>query len=102
VGYERLTIAAAGAIPRLPDWPLLPLDAGLVALQVPGQTLLPGSAWSLRAEVLARCNLPPGWQANPDPWQAFFDLEALGPTPRLRTRQPGDRLQPLGMEGHSV
>lgn len=102
VGYQRLTIAGADAAPRLPDWPLLPPDTEAIPVQVPGQTLLPGSAWILRAEVLSGRDLPPDWQANPDPWRVFLDLEAVGPAPGLRTRQPGDRLQPLGMEGHSV
>lgn len=102
IGYQRLTIAAAGAAPWLPDWPLLPLDAEPVAVQVPGQTLLPGWGWILRAEVLSPSDLPAGWQANPDPWHVFLDLDAVGLAPRLRARQPGDRLRLLGMGGHSV
>jgi tRNA(Ile)-lysidine synthase len=102
VSYERLILASADAAPLLPDWPLLPPDAGRILVQVPGHTPLPGSGWMLRAEVLARRNLPSGWEANPDPWRAFLDLEAVGMQPWLRTRRPGDRLQPQGMEGRSV
>ena len=102
VGYQRLTIAAADAAPLLPDWPLLSPDAEPIPVHVPGQTLLPGSGWLLHAEVLAHRELPPAWQANPDPWRAFLDLNAIGPGPWLRARLPGDRLQPLGMGGHSV
>ena len=32
-------------------------------------------------------------------WSAYLDREALGDWLRIRVRQPGDRFQPLGMEG---
>ena len=102
VGYDRLTIADAGAAPRLPDWPLLPPDAGPIPVQAPGQTLLPGSCWLLRAQILSLQDLPPGWQVNPDPWRAYLDLDAVRSDLWLRTRRPGDRLRPLGMGGHSL
>lgn len=69
---------------------------------VPGETrLCPG--WRLRCEVLsaspARID-----QAlrNPDPWQAWLNLDALELPLEVRPRQPGDRFQPLGMAGHSI
>jgi tRNA(Ile)-lysidine synthase len=102
VGYGRLTLAAADAAPHLPDWPLLTPGTGRILVGVPGQTQLPRADWILQAEVLAQRDLPADWQVNPDPWRAFLDLEAVGPEPWLRTREAGDRLQPLGMEGHSV
>ena len=33
-------------------------------------------------------------------WQAFLDAEAAAPPLALRRRAPGDRFQPMGMEGH--
>ena len=102
VGYDRLTVAAADAIPPLPDWPLLPPGTAPIPVRVPGETRLPDAGWMLRAEVLARRDLPAAWQTNPDPWQVFLDLGTVGTDLWLRTREPGDRLQPLGMEGHSV
>lgn len=33
------------------------------------------------------------------PWEAALDWDRLRPPLRLRTRRPGDRFQPLGMEG---
>ena len=34
-----------------------------------------------------------------DSWSAYLDRRALGDWLRVRVRQPGDRFQPLGMEG---
>jgi tRNA(Ile)-lysidine synthase len=69
---------------------------------VPGDTPLPGSGWLLRMALLARADLPAGWRANADPWQAFLDAGAVGQRLWLRSRRPGDRFQPQGMGGHSV
>jgi tRNA(Ile)-lysidine synthase len=68
----------------------------------PGTTPLPGSDWRLVAELVDRAELPAGWAANPDPWQAFLDAGPAGQALALRTRRPGDRFQPLGMAGHGV
>jgi tRNA(Ile)-lysidine synthase len=102
VGYERLTMGPAGAAGPLPDWPLLDPEGGPLPVRVPGTTPLPGSGWALTAELRRRDELLAGWEANADPWLAFLDAEALGPAPLLRTRQPGDRFQPLGLGGHST
>ncbi len=102
VGYERLTLAAADAAPELPEWPVLPPGTGRIPVQVPGQTPLPHAGWILHAKVLARRDLPAAWETNPDPWRAFLDLGAVAAGLWLRTREAGDRLQPLGMQGHSV
>jgi tRNA(Ile)-lysidine synthase len=37
-----------------------------------------------------------------DPMQAWLDAQALSFPLIVRTRQPGDRFQPLGMDGHSL
>ncbi len=102
VGYERLTLADADAEPALPDWPLLAPGADSLPVRVPGVTPLPGSEWALEARAVDRADLPAGWQANVDPWRAFLDAEVAARGLWLRTRQPGDRFQPLGMGGHSV
>jgi tRNA(Ile)-lysidine synthase len=106
VGYDRFAVAeaaaaSAGADP-LPDWPLLPPEAAPLPVTLPGDTPLPGAEWVLRAEVRDRADLPPGWEANADPWQAFLDAQVVGGSPLLRTRRPGDRFQPLGMDGHTA
>jgi len=40
--------------------------------------------------------------ANPDPWTAYFDADALAAPLVLRPRRRGDRFRPQGMGGHSV
>ncbi len=39
--------------------------------------------------------------ANRDPFQVWLDAERLPEGLELRTRQAGDRFEPLGLEGHS-
>jgi tRNA(Ile)-lysidine synthase len=102
VGYDRLTIGEVDAGLSLPDWPLLPADGAPLPVAVPGDTPLPDGDWLLRSEVLGWDALTPDWASNPDPWQAFLDAGAGDPGLWLRTRRPGDRFQPLGMDGHTV
>ena len=102
VGYDRLTISDAGDAEPQPDWPLLSPGQGHLAVKLPGTTSLPELGWSLVADVVARADLPIGWESNAEPWCAFVDMEAVGRSLWLRTRQPGDRFQPLGMGGRSV
>ena len=102
VGYDRFTVAEAGAKEPLPNWPLLPAEVAPLVVKVPGVTPLPESGWTLEARVLGRADLPPGWEANPDPWCAFLDAQVVGRSLQLQTRRAGDRFQPQGMEGRTV
>jgi tRNA(Ile)-lysidine synthase len=63
---------------------------------------LPGSVWRLEIQLVSRLDLPSDWELNDDPWRAFVDACVIGSRLRLRTRQPGDRFQPLGMAGKTV
>ncbi len=102
VGYDRLTVTDASVGQPLPDWPLLTPGGSSLSVEVPGTTRLPGSKWILEVQMLARVDLPLGWEANPEPWVAFLDAQAVEGPLWLRTRQAGDRFQPLGMEQHTV
>jgi len=104
VGYDTLTICdlADMASPRPPDEnePLL-WSAEPLPVRVPGATSLPLSNWVLHAEALEE------WEtrriaANPDPWTAYFDADALGGPLTLRPRRRGDRFRPHGMQARSV
>jgi tRNA(Ile)-lysidine synthase len=82
-----------------PDLPLL--SGRTVAVEIPGSTVLLASAWVLHSRIVNRQELTDEILQNPDPWQVCLDLGKTGTDLALRTRQRGDRLQPLGMGGRS-
>jgi tRNA(Ile)-lysidine synthase len=82
-----------------PDLPLLWETP--VSLRVPGITSLPDSNWSVDSQILERAELPAEAMANPDPWQAYVDLDTTGSDLMLRRRETGDAFEPLGMGGRS-
>lgn len=102
VGYDQLIVGSADAPPRLPNWPLLLAGTASVPVLIPGSTPLPGSSWQLEVSVVTREDLPSDWASNRDRWRAFIDAGVVGRRLWLRTRQAGDRLQPLGMSGSTV
>jgi tRNA(Ile)-lysidine synthase len=102
VGYDRFAITDLEGVQPIPDWPLLPAGSPELPVLKPGDTHLPGSAWVLKARLVARDELPLGWDANPDPWLAYLDARAVAGHLVLRPRRPGDRFQPLGLGGHTV
>jgi tRNA(Ile)-lysidine synthase len=102
VGYDRITLADTGVSDPLPHWPLLPAGTRCLSIVVPGRTGIAGSRWVLETEIVERERLREGWEENSEPWQAYLDADQLGTSLCLRTRQPGDRFQPLGLRGHST
>lgn len=95
VGYEHLLIAAQpDAVPvTLPQV----MGERAVPLPIPGQIQL-ANGWVLTAKFVEDIALAQV-KNNPAPWQAFV---AVAERPlRLRTRQPGEKMQPLGMNGRS-
>lgn len=95
LGYDRFAVGSEGV--ELPVDPRPRLDVEWLPLAAPGTVDLDG--WQVELALLAPADLPPDWQANADPWQAWLDADVLGPAPALRTRREGDRFQPLGMAG---
>ena len=98
---DRLWLAAWEAdLPRA-DWPRIP--AGIQhALAIPGQVELEGS-WNLRAELMpAEPELIQQALHNTEMYQVWLDRQSLTLPLTIRSRLPGDRFQPLGMEGHSL
>jgi tRNA(Ile)-lysidine synthase len=102
VGYDTLEVASVAAPLSFPDWPLLPSGSQSQQIHIPGNTPLPGSEWVLEAQLFRADQLPPQWASNPDPWSEVLDAELTGSNLALRTRIPGDKFQPLGMNGHTV
>jgi tRNA(Ile)-lysidine synthase len=70
-----------------------PQRPGPVPLQLPGQTVL--GLWSLHAVVIGASDVG---VLDSDPYCATLDLDRLAGALSVRTRKPGDRFQPLGME----
>lgn len=97
LGYDRFAVGTEGV--ELPVDHAPQMDAAWLPLSAPGNTGLAG--WILETALLNPADLPPDWQANADPWQATLDANVLGTAPALRTRRPGDRFQPLGLDGRS-
>ncbi|MEW5830490.1 MAG: tRNA lysidine(34) synthetase TilS, partial [Chloroflexota bacterium] len=82
------------------NWPQAPGE--VLPVPVPGQVGLPG-AWTLVSELweipaLARERI----QKNEDPFQVWLDADRLAGQLSLRSRRPGDRFEPYGMEGHTM
>ncbi len=61
------------------------------ALKIPGETLIPG--WRTEATIVEREQV----SEQGDSLTAYFDLGKIGDKVSVRSRQPGDRFQPLGM-----
>jgi len=100
VGYTTLTIGAAGDSGPPPDEPLLWEDEPL-EVSYPGTTPLPETDWILVANTLDRWMMK-DVTSRDHPWTAFLDAQAVRKPLVLRQRHPGDRFQPLGMEGDHV
>lgn len=82
--YNSLVLTSLPSVPC----PFPPLH-GSFRLNIPGDTIIPG--WKVTATILDRP------RNEDDPLAADLDLEKCGMELSVRTRQPGDRFQPLGM-----
>ena len=83
------------------SWPQLP-DDSTRSLEVPGEAFLQ-AGWCLKAEeVEDGTAMREEALTNADPYQAWLDAEKLPDSLVVRPRRPGDRFQPLGMQGHSI
>ena len=61
------------------------------SLKLPGETLLPG--WRVEASIINREQMG----ETDEDFVAYFDLDKAGDKLIVRSRQPGDRFQPLGL-----
>lgn len=83
----------------------------VVYLSIPGAVAVPGTSWQARAEVLTEQQLeriapalrqenwPELWRLlePPTPYAVYIDGAMAEAQLLVRTRRPGDRVQPLGM-----
>lgn len=73
-----------------------------ISIPIPGKMEL-NNQWELSIELIP----PAAWtltqaSANADPYQAWIDLQTVPDGLQVRQRLPGDRIQPLGMNRHSM
>lgn len=86
---------------------------GEISLTIPGMALIPGTPWAAQTEVLSahltasviralrQENWAEVWRLleQPTRYTVYLDGDTIGAELLVRTRQPGDRIQPLGMAG---
>lgn len=94
---DRIAVQRAASAPHLPDWPWIPAGT-LCAVPVPGTIRLPGTPWVLHTRWLAPGEDPVALRQQP---RTATLAVPPGAALCLRTRQPGDRLEPLGMRGRN-
>ncbi|MHB8085867.1 MAG: tRNA lysidine(34) synthetase TilS [Dehalococcoidia bacterium] len=83
---SRMVISKPGD-PVCP-WPVLTQSYDL---KIPGQTKLPG--WDVTSEIIGE-----NFYRDDDIFSASLDLAKAGRSLTIRSRKPGDRFRPLGME----
>ncbi|MDI6815046.1 MAG: tRNA lysidine(34) synthetase TilS [Dehalococcoidales bacterium] len=98
IEYNRYLLGPDPA--ALSPFPILGAE---FALKLPGKTLLPG--WCIEATIIvpeaikddANGYIKGGGEVGKQSYKAYFDLNKTGNKLVVRSRQPGDRFQPLGM-----
>ena len=94
---DRVWVAKWSA--NLPGWGW-PQVSGAVTWSGDHPLSLPGGWYLLAERVEADALLEAS--ENPDPFQVYLDLGGQEPLLEVRSRQPGDRYQPLGMAEGSL
>ena len=97
VDYDRLIVTDDEEI-VLDDWPQM-AGGQAVKLPVPGELEL-GGGWKIEAKLVDRVDISE-IQTAADNWQVFIAIPS-GQDLFVRTREPGERFQPLGMNGRSA
>jgi len=98
---DTIWLAAREAALPVGRWPQVAAGDSY-ALEVEGDLELPDN-WRITARVYqAAEGLLATAKKNPDPYQAWLDVDKVTLPLTVRGRQPGDRMQLLGMRGRSV
>ncbi len=98
---DTLYIASGEQALAADTWPQLPAGRDSLSFLVPASVDL-AAGWKLTASLyeVGEEGCPEVW-LDPDPFKAALDGEAAAGALTVRVRQPGDRFEPLGMQGHS-
>ena len=95
----RLVVAGSEDPAPLPTWPQMGIEE--LALPVPGVLDL-GAGWRVTARRLSVEDFARRAAGGDPAWEAWLDEAALVGELNVRRPRPGDRFQPLGMDGHSM
>ena len=101
IDYKHLVIVEAGvAADSQIDSPFL-TSGETISIQAPASIALEPCGWRLLVDFPDNIHRKSIYN-NADRWKAYLDRDKLeDQTLQLRSRQPGDRFQPLGMHGKS-
>ena len=99
---ERVYVAGKDVNLPFERWPQMPPGEDSLRLPIPGQLELSGG-WLFSCEQW-RIPALATEQAldNGDPFQVWLDASRLPDHIEVRARRPGDRFEPIGMDGHSM
>jgi tRNA(Ile)-lysidine synthase len=99
---ERAYVTGKDVTLPFERWPQMPPGEATMRLPVPGQLELSGGwhfsceQWRIPALALEQA------LDNGDPFQVWLDAKQLPGRIEVRARRPGDRFEPIGMDGHSM
>jgi tRNA(Ile)-lysidine synthase len=100
VEQDKLYLAENNTSILDPGWPQL-AAGGPLTLTCPGEVQI-GQDWLLTCEISTDMRFEEINLLFDDPMQAWLDAQTLSFPLIVRSRQPGDRFQPLGLDGHSL
>jgi len=99
---DRVFIAGPGEQLPMSYWPQMPGNVVSLAVQIPGQVSI-SDDWQLVCEESQNPTLAREQATNNNNnYQAWMDEDTLPEHLEIRARRPGDRFEPIGMDGQSM
>lgn len=93
--HEKIYLAAYEADLPFAQWPQINDPVSII-----GKSYRLANGWILNVD---NCVVKPDrWFTNSDPWNAWIDASSVKDALTARSRRPGDRFTPLGMDGKSI
>lgn len=94
---DDILLSGAGKLPLLPDFPQISNE---VPLETPPSADLPlANGWHISISIQEDVNMKDIEAQEGTGWDVYLDRDSLKQPTVLRRRQPGDWIQPLGMQG---
>lgn len=83
-------------------WPQMPDHQEILSLPIPGQLNLAGGWHMICEQWDAPVHAMEKRDKKNDPFQVWLDADCLPKVLEVRTRRPGDRFAPFGLNGHTM